>query len=240
MNPFKATALLSAISLVGISTSHAALTITDGDIVGDTSYVYSLSFADFATPDKFTNDVFQSTGVSVVTEGAGAGERRFVSANVGLTSASLTYAFDFSSTGYRPTEVSFTEYLLVNIPTNWAATGSVRTEYSFDNENWTQVRLREATASFQTSNGTIAFETPTLPDVVYYRATYSITGTNQDGNPAAFPNSGLQWARQNPAWAPSFVADFAVTSIPEPSAFAALAGVLGLGIAGLRRRGVRR
>lgn len=234
MTTLKTSALLFSIGAAGLASANAALVITDTDIAAN-AYRYSLAYADLATATKFTNDIFASSNVSLNIESPGnpTNERRYIRANGGNTSASFTYAFDFTTTSYRPTSMSVLDYVLVNTGST-TVTATATTAYSFDNITWTTIRTRSTSTTntnSQTSTGTTNISFLETPDVVYYRTTFSITG-------GTFNATGAQWDRMAPASPAQFDVNFALTAapIPEPSSFALCAGGLGLGMAALRRR----
>lgn len=231
-------AALFVACLLPVSSAWAALVIESTDIA-DNRYSYSLSFADMATSTKFDADVFSQAGVSVGSDGTGAGERRYLRANAGLTSASFTYKFDFSEAGYAATSVSFGEYLLINNSSIAANESKTTTQWSVDGVEWTDVRTltRTGSQSTGTSTGTISVDfaalvgsgaLDALPETVYYRVTFtSLTG--------AFILNSQQWNRGGPDQT-NFSANFTLAPIPEPSAFALLVGACGLVATCMRRR----
>ncbi|MFA6962116.1 MAG: PEP-CTERM sorting domain-containing protein [Opitutaceae bacterium] len=233
---------LAALGAVLASSTFASLVIDTSSITGN-SYSYSLSFDDLANSTKFNADVFSQSNVSVSADGSGAGERRYIAASTGATSASLVYKFDFTTAGYEASSVSFKDYILLNntaIPTN---SSTATTQWSVDGVNWTNIRTKTATGTQQTSNGTTTIDfanlvatsvLTALPDTVYYRVTFtSLSGT--------FIVNSQQWDRASPGTS-QFTADFTLTSssVPEPSTFALMAGVAGLIFVGVSRRRMRR
>lgn len=220
---------------------QAALTISNTDISGG-QYTYSLSYADMATT-KFTDDVFSRStfgatpSVNTTIAGTGSGERHFVGPvttinDTNFKSASFTYKFDFSTTSFRPTALSLRDgvYLFSG---NGVTAGSVTTEYSLDNVNWTPIRTVSTLDG--SSSGVTSISLSSMPDTVYYRVNFTATSGS-----FGFGSNAAQWARSASTTSPNpFVADFTVTSsIPEPSTYALLSAMAALTATGfmLRRR----
>lgn len=225
-----------ALLLASMSSAAAQLVIADGDILNN-QYSYNLSFDDLADASILENDSFSLSNVLVRSEGTGSGERRYVSASAGATTASVVYKFDFADAGYAVESVDFSSYLFAVANSN--NTYRLRAEYSTDGSSWTMLRAISTTPTSgnQSSSGwnAVVFDAlDGLPDVVYYRVTFeALTGT--------FLNGYAQWDRTSPG-ANGFTANFNLVAVPEP----ALASVLLVGVSALvsvallRRRNIKR
>jgi len=219
---------LLAIALSAAAPAFAALSITNGDISGG-HFIYDLSFDELANSTVFDNDVFSQSNVSVIQQGTGINERRYVAANTGETSASLVYAFDFSGTSWLPEAVTFKTYLFaVDDASN---TYKIEADYSLNGVDWSLLRVIDtsSTTGNQTTVGdnTLDFSSlGSLPDTVYYRVTYTaLSGTVQ--------NTHTQWSRSADGQS-NFSADFTV--IPEPYTTGLLFGASALVLIVLKRR----
>lgn len=238
MNRTSSLLKLTVILTFFASSSFAALVIDGSSITGG-HYIYSLSFDDLANSTKFNADVFSRSNVSVSGDGSGTGERRYIAAASGATSASFVYKFDFTTAGYDATSVSFKDYLLINNSAISTNSSTATTQWSVDGVNWFNIRTRSATGSQQTSNGTTSIDFSSLvassvltalPDMVYYRVTFtSVSG--------GFIANSQQWDRVSSGTS-QFVANFTLTasSIPEPATYALLAGGIGFGLVIMRKR----
>jgi hypothetical protein len=225
-------------TLLFAPTLAQAIVINGGDISAG-HYVYDLTFTELADNTVISAAAETITNMTVLSEGTGTGERRFLRGTVGQTSASFTLRFDFTNSGFRPSSFVLTDSMLVN--NNSVSTIAVigLTEYSIDGVNWTALRTKTSnsvTTGSQTSNGTSATQNlATLPDYVLYRVTFTETG-------GTFTTNNAQWNRTGPTgfgFSP-FLADFTVVAVPEPSSALLLAiGVCAVWPACSRRRRLR-
>ncbi|EIP99950.1 hypothetical protein OpiT1DRAFT_04483 [Opitutaceae bacterium TAV1] len=241
---------LASMLAMAVLPARAALTINLADIT-DGTYAYSLSYNKLypgssndpaSTPVSsgiIAQDAFELNNMAQSTDYQSGSNARFgyVRARdvATATTVSLTYKFDFSSLDHSVSEVSFYDYLRLDVPTG-GCTNSAVTSYSLNGTDWTQLRSvsvstggtrvesRETTIIDFSGSGESA-----LPTVVYYRAefTTTIAGKMQWG--------AVQWARgdsRNPD-EESFNATFTLAplgSIPEVST---LAWVFGISLVGL-------
>ncbi|MDR1282118.1 MAG: hypothetical protein LBK99_15050 [Opitutaceae bacterium] len=233
MNPLKSALALAASCAALASSGHAALTITNDDII-DHSFTYTLTKTDMNTSAKFDADVFSTSGSGVTVRQEGTNPNNytntFIRANpdtAAKATTTFTYAFDFSGTGHVATNVTFTDSFRLDVGTVGKTT--VISEYSTDGQNWTTITSLTSSgfATASASGKSFALEEV---ETVYYRVTF--TGE------AGFKGDYAQWNRNGP-----FTVTVALQAIPEPAtatiAFAAAgaaAVVIGLGFRRLRLR----
>lgn len=241
---------LASMLAMAVLPAKATLIINPADVTDD-NYVYSLSYNKLY-PGSSNNPASTPVSSGIIAQdafelhnmGQSSDYQSGVNARFGYvraadvataTTVSLTYKFDFSSLGYAVSEVSFYDYLRLDVPTG-NTTNSAVTSYSLNGTDWTQLRSvsvstggtrvesKETTIIDFSGSGESA-----LPTIVYYRAefTTSIAGKMQWG--------AVQWARgdsRNPD-VESFNATFTLaplSSIPEAST---LAWVFGVSLVGL-------
>lgn len=217
MFTFRCVFILTGLLLFCPAIGWGALVVQDSDIA-DGHFTYDLTYdempattenpttvAAFAEPLESTNNLlFEQTG-----------DIRFLDANnvSGTESdpatAGFTFKFNFSESGYRPTQLDLRDVIKL-FPTNENAQATV--EYSVDGDSWTLLR------SQVTGDEQDAVQEYSIPlsqvDAVWYRVTFTALG--DDNYDLRRPNN--QWNRID-SNDPYFLADFAVTPIPEPGSF---------------------
>lgn len=114
--------------------TNATVTVQESDLVfnGLPTYQYSLTYTDLLTTNKFFQD-FQVENMGVET-----GSTRFIHAIEGETSAVATIIWDFSETGFLPTNVVFKDSFSL-FGYNDGARNQGTSSFSVDGSDWTAV-----------------------------------------------------------------------------------------------------
>jgi hypothetical protein len=226
----KSFSLLSrSIFVVLAGVSAQAIVIGVGDIddpATDPSYAYQFGWPQMvdgsANPVQTTFDAdFVHTNMEVFKPGPAA-----VRAIAGSTNAMATITFDFSSSGYAPTNVVFKDSMFLFGEAAGERTAG-ETMYSTDGSTWTTI------SSSTTTNGSVVNSAGVSialnsPSTVYYRIRFDVLA---DDTSDGFNADVNQWARTG-AGAQDFQANFAL--IPEPASMGLLLTAGGMALA-LRR-----
>ena len=208
--------------IVLTSVSAHAIVIGAGDITNpatDPSYSYDLTYADMVVYDNVTSNWvadqttfdadFVHTNMEVFKPGPAA-----VRAVTGFTNAMATITFDFSSSGYAPTNVVFKDSIFLF---SEAAGERVAGEsmYSTDGSSWTTISSSTTTNGSVVNSGGVSVALNS-PSTVYYRIQFDVLAGDSDGS---FNQDANQWSRTG-GGAQHFVADFDL--IPEPASIGLL------------------
>jgi len=217
--------LSAVLGVAGVLTlaaqSQAALVLNDSDISSN-HYVYNLTKTEMDTT-QFWNDWYGSNNVYV----------NYESTNTSITAYSwnaesmyVTYLFDFSTTGYRPTSANITSSI------SFFTLGiKFSSKVSADGVVWYDLDPASAGSRVTTLTVTAATVNATeFPDQLYYK----IEIKTDDGS--AFPWIAAQWNRVSSDSDPAtFTADFTVVPVPEVASLGLL-GVGGMLMAARRKR----
>lgn len=199
----KNAALVVLAVIWGVPVSMATLVLQPSDIDtnGVPSYAYSLSFTDMGSTNKFFGD-FSAVNLELET-----GSIRWVNAVEGETTASAIISWDFSGTGYTPTNVVFQDsFSLFQFATE---RNEAVSSFSVNGTDWTVINAHQTTDGANHSNNSGTSFALNSPSVVYYRFEFSVLPDDADGT---FTAVRAQWNRSNQT---TFEATFQV--IPEPT-----------------------
>jgi len=205
---FVACCLIWTVQIIAqVPPAMAELKISDRDI-SDNEYSYRLKFSDLEAPaTKFANDVFSQSKVHVVDE---TGTLRFIAADSGETSATLTFKFDFTDASYRPEAVILVDRITL-FPVN-PNDIECKSEYSVDGINWTPIAgFRTEKMHHQDSRE--EFQTELQKSNCFY---YRVVFTAIEG---AFTGNDNQWGRieaENMLNAEVFSIKFAMVPFQNP------------------------
>lgn len=225
MNSKKLPAILAFFSMLAV-TGNAALVISNTDISND-QYSYSLTFSDLlSSGTTFYDEVFSHSGVTVINEST----QRYISTGTTSSSGSFTYRFDFSTTDYRPTEVSIADR--VTLFNNAPSGAQILVEYRINDGAWVTLSSLTQNGSVQDLNKysspwVVSFDSlgGSVASTFDYRVSFVGTSTT---------NVSDQWGRSSSSQTPLSIT-FDVAAIPEPSTAAALMGLGALGLTVFRR-----
>jgi hypothetical protein len=236
--------------LLTASASLRAVVIDSGSVANG-SWSYSLSYDDLiqgmsaaentsATGgNKFFNDVESSLNVVAykTNNGSSGGTLR---ATLGMadetTTASFTYKFDFSSSGYAIANFTVIEPWRFDFTANTGATFSYTSFYSLTGKDgsWVQINTSGNVTAYkaETSITTVPDSAGESVDasVIYYKvelaSSRSITATSY-----SVPRAMQFGYVQNIEAATPFGIGFNLTAVPEPSTVAMILGACGLLVA---------
>lgn len=209
-------------ALFNFATYQGPVMPAPGDIVdtgGVPTYTYRLTDSDMATTTKFFNN-FDVENMLVNTVSV-----RHINALAGETTASATIVWDFSGTGYAPTNVvfkdSFSLFRYAQDERNAAVSS-----FSVNGTDWTEINAHATNADDNHSVNAGAAFALNSPSTIYYRIEFSVLPDDGDD---AFTAVGAQWNRANQQ---TFEAAFELeeADLPDPppvaSGIAVIAGSL--------------
>jgi hypothetical protein len=212
--------------------SQAQVLVDGGDVTGGDTYAFSINADTFSSggtfAEKTNGAVVSATGVQYMQEGGGA---QYIYANPGGFSGEFVMAWDFSSSGYRPTSVDLSNIVVLLGGQTIGSTYVLET--STDGVNYTPFLSLTADGNhqiYQPYANTVSISG--APATFYQKVVFTAPA------PEGFNDVFSQWGRVDGSSAATQVygATFTVAAIPEPSSVALLAGAGGVMLLGRRGR----